>query len=297
MSGPTTDAPPLVRRGLELGLVGVALIWGFTFITVKKALEHVPVFEFLALRFWLAAIVLGLVFRRQVAGLGRAGWRAGVLIGLALFVGYVFQSVGLQYTRASNAGFVTGLFVVIAPLLSTVFLHRRPSPGVVAGIVLATVGLGLLSITDAGGFRRGDLIVLGAAFFFAVHIVLLGRFAPEHSPAGLAVVQILVAAALSTVLTVVAEDPVAPTHGDVVSGVLITGILASAAAFLIQSTAQRYVSPSRTAVILVTEPAFAGLFGVVVLGEALALRGWLGAGLILAGMLVAELAPHRGDDP
>ena len=288
------EAPPLVRRGLEVGLVGVALVWGFTFITVKKALEQVPVFEFLSLRFWLAAVVLWLVFRRQVAGLGRAGWVAGSLIGLAVFLGYVFQSVGLQYTRASNAGFVTGLFVVIAPLLSTVFLRRRPSAGVATGIVLATVGLALLSFTDAGGFRRGDLIVLGAAFSFAVHIVLLGRFAPEHSPAALAVVQLLVAAALSSVVTLVVEDPVAPTHGDVVSGVLITGLLASAAAFLIQSVAQRYVSPSRTAVILVTEPAFAGLFGVVVLGEALTFRGWVGAGLILAGMLVAELTPHRG---
>jgi drug/metabolite transporter (DMT)-like permease len=284
---------PAARHGLELALVGVAAIWGATFVTVKNAVEHVPVFEFLALRYALAGVVLTAAFWRQVMGLGRDGVRAGLLAGAFLFAGYSAQTIGLQYTRASNAGFVTGLFVVIAPILSTLFLRRRPSVGPIVGIALATVGLALLSLTHGFHVRYGDAIVLIAAVSFACHIVVLGRYSPEHSPAGLTVVQMWVAAGAAAVLSVTVEHPVAPTHPDVVWGVIITGLFAGALGFFIQTLAQRYVSPSRTALILVSEPVFAGLFGIWLLGETLSTRGWIGAGLILTGMLVAELVPQR----
>ena len=284
---------PAARRGLELALVGVAAIWGATFVTVKNAVEHVPVFEFLALRYALAGLVLTVAFRRQLVGLGRGGWRAGLLAGAFLFAGYTAQTIGLQYTRASNAGFVTGLFVVIAPILSTLLLRRPPSTGSIIGIVLATIGLALLSFTHGFHVRYGDAIVLLAAVSFACHIVVLGRYSPEYSPGALTVVQMWVAATAAGVLTLTVEHPVAPTNPDVVWGVIITGLFAGALGFFIQTLAQRYVSPTRTALILVSEPAFAGLFGIVLLDESLHLRGWLGAGLILAGMLVAELVPQR----
>ena len=294
MKAPATrEASPLLRHGLAVALVGVAAIWGATFVTVKESVERVPVFEFLALRYGLAGVVLTAVFFRQAAGLGRAGLRAGVLAGVALFAGYTFQTIGLQYTRASNAGFVTGLFVVIAPVLAAIVLRRRPSAGPIAGVVLATAGLFLLSLSHGFHIRYGDAIVLLAALSFAVHIVVLARYSPEHSPAGLTVVQMWVAGVLSAVCALAFEHPVAPTSGVVIRGVIVTGLFASALAFFIQTLAQRYVSPTRTAVILVTEPAFAGLFGIVFLSESLTVRGWIGAGLILAGMLVAELAPRR----
>jgi drug/metabolite transporter (DMT)-like permease len=290
------DISPAARHGLELALVGVAAIWGATFVTVKNAVAHVPVFEFLALRYALAGVVLTAVFWRQLRGLGRDGLRAGLLAGAFLFAGYTAQTIGLQYTRASNAGFVTGLFVVIAPILSMLVLRRRPSVGPIAGVVLATAGLALLSLTHGFHVRYGDAIVLLAAVSFACHIVVLGRYSPEYSPAGLTVVQMWVAALAAAVLALTVENPVAPTHPDVVWGVFITGVFAGALGFFIQTLAQRYVAPTRTALILVSEPAFAGLFGIVLLGEALSLRGWLGAGLILAGMLVAELIPQRASE-
>ncbi|HYZ02313.1 MAG TPA: DMT family transporter, partial [Candidatus Binatia bacterium] len=188
------DISPAARHGLELALVGVAAIWGATFVTVKNAVEHVPVFEFLALRYALAAVLLTAIFWRQARGLGRDGVRAGLLAGGFLFAGYTAQTIGLQYTRASNAGFVTGLFVVIAPILSTLVLKRRPSVGPVIGVVLATVGLALLSLTNGFHIRYGDAIVLLAALSFACHIVVLGRYSPQYSPAGLTVVQMSVAA-------------------------------------------------------------------------------------------------------
>lgn len=286
------EATPLRRRGFELALVGVAAVWGFTFPMVKDAVELVAPFEFLALRFSLAAVVMTLLSWRALRTLGGAGLRAGSLAGLALFGGYAFQTVGLQYTSATNTGFVTGLFVVFAPLLSTALLRRRPSAGAIAGVVLATAGLGLLTLTRGFHIRYGDGVVLVAAFSFALHIVILARYSPEHSPAALATIQMWVAAAASAVISVSSEDAVAP-EGSVWVAVLVTAVLASAAGFYLQTLAQRYVPPTRTAVILVSEPAFAGLAGFLLLEETLSGRGWLGAGLILVGMLTAELTPRR----
>ena len=289
------EASPALRHGLELGLVGIAAVWGFTFVTVKEAVERLPLYEFLALRFALAAVAMTLLFWKQVRGLGRDGLRAGIAAGIPLLAGYAFQTWGLEHTTASNAGFVTGLFVVITPVLSAVVLRRRPGAGVWVGVVLATVGLFLLTARNGWSPRAGDLIVLGAAFSFAVHMVVLSRVSARYSAAGLAAVQMWVAAVPCAALALLTEHLVAPTSAKVVWAVLITGLAASALGYLVQTAAQRYVSPSRTAVILSCEPAFAGLFGAVVLGERLSVRGWIGAALILSGMLVAELAPRRGE--
>jgi drug/metabolite transporter (DMT)-like permease len=291
------EASPALRRGLELGLVGIAAVWGFTFVTVKEAVERLPLYEFLALRFTLAAVVMTVLFWKQVSGLGRDGLLAGISAGIPLVAGYAFQTWGLEHTTASNAGFVTGLFVVITPVLSAVVLRRRPGAAVWAGVGLATVGLFLLTARNGWSPRAGDLIVLGAAFAFAVQMVVLARVSPRYSAAGLATVQMWVAAVPCAVLALLTEHLVAPTSAKVVWAVLITGLAASALGYLVQTAAQRYVSPSRTAVILACEPAFAGLFGAVVLGERLSARGWIGAALILSGMLVAELAPRRGEGP
>jgi drug/metabolite transporter (DMT)-like permease len=289
----TREASPAVRHGSELALVAVAAVWGFTFTTVKEAVAHVPVFEFLALRFGLAAVLMTAVSWRQLRRLSRPGWVAGLLAGITIFTGYASQTVGLQYTTATNAAFVTGLFVVLAPVLSIVWLKRRPGAGPVVGVALATVGLFLLSATHGFHLRYGDAIVLGAAVSFALQLVIMARAAPDHSPAALAAVQMWVTAILATATSLPAEHLVAPSEHHVVVGVLVTGILASAGAFWAMTLAQRYVSPTRTAVILVMEPVFAGIAGVLVLNESLSVRQWVGACLILAGMLVAELAPGK----
>ena len=293
------------RRGLALALVGVAAVWGGTFVTVKEAVERdpsdlsdvaAPVFQFLAMRYVLAAVIVSAVAWPQLRRLGRRGAFAGTAAGMALFAGYTAQTIGLQHTTASNAGFVTGLFVVLAPLLSAILLRRRPGVGPSMAVGLATVGLALLSLTDGLSIRPGDAIVLGAAFSFALHIVILGRYSPEHSPAALTAVQMWVAGVLATGAMLVGEDPVSPAPSDIWQGVLITGILASAAGFFIQTPAQRYVSPTRTALILIMEPVFAGVFGIWLLGEHLSTRGWIGAGLILAAMIASELTPQRSDE-
>jgi drug/metabolite transporter (DMT)-like permease len=282
-------------RALEAALIGVTAIWGVTFPMVKSAVEQVPVYSFNGVRFLLAAAVLALVSHRGLARLGRAGWWHGGVLGGFLFAGYAFQTVGLQHTTASRAGFITGTSVVLVPVLATALLRRRPTAPAVLGVVLATSGLALLSLSGSGGDGSatlyGDGLVLLCAVSFAAHIVGLGAWSRRHEALPLTTVQLLAAGLLHGAVALPLEAPAQPYSwsAEVLVALLVTGLLASAAAFWIQTAAQKVVSPTRTAIIFTMEPVFAGLFGYLLLGEVLTGAGWLGSGLILAGMLVAEL--------
>ena len=178
--------------------------------------------------------------------------------------------------------------MVLTPLLGAVLLRQAPGRWPVTGACVAAAGLALLSLQRLE-VRRGDALVLGCAFAFAAHILLLGRYAPRLDSYRLAMVQLATAGLLALAWAGVAGDLVVPASADVWVALAITSVAASAGAFLIQTRAQREVSPTRTAVIFTMEPVFAGLFGFLLAGERLSGRGWLGAGLILAGMLIAEL--------
>lgn len=266
-------------------------VWGVTFPLVKSAVEQVPTYSFNAVRFLLATAVLGVVSVPTLRRLSPEAWRHGALLGVALFAGYAFQTVGLQYTKASNAGFVTGMFVVFTPLLAALLLRRRPQRAAVIGVVLAAVGLGLLSLGPDFRPRAGDVLILGCALAFAAHIVGLGAWSNRHDAVGLTVVQLLVSGILHSLFALTLEVGRADGNWStsVIVALLVTAVLASAAAFWIQTAAQRVIEPTRTAVILTMEPVFAGVFGFLLLGERLTGRGWVGCGLILTGMLTAEL--------
>jgi len=276
--------------------VAVTAVWGVTFPVVKAAVERVPPYSFNSVRFLLAGVALGSVALPSVRRIGSDGWRHGAVLGAALFGGYALQTVGLQHTTASSAGFVTGMFVVFTPLLSAVVLRSAPGGAAVGGVLLATVGLALLSLGDGFVPRYGDVLVLGCAVSFAAHIVGLGAWSARHDPVALTAVQLLVAGALHTTMAGMLEIGRVPVRwdGGVVAALAVTALLASAAAFLIQTAAQRHIPPTRTAVILTMEPVFAGLFGFLLLGERLTGRGWIGCACILSGMLLAEL---RGGAP
>ena len=293
------------RRGVgayrwELAMVAVTAVWGSTFVLVRDAVAQVPPFTFIAYRFLAAALLLAAIRPRLALGGPAAGGApglggrglgplaAGAVIGVALFAGYGFQTVGLQYTTASSAGFITGLSVVLTPLLGALLLGQAPGRWPVTGACVAAVGLACLSLQRLE-VRRGDALVFACAVAFATHILLLGRYAPRLSTYRLAVVQLATAGLLALVWAGLAGDLAVPASAQVWVALAITSVAASAGAFLIQTRAQREVSPTRTAVIFTMEPVFAGLFGFLLAGERLSGRGWLGAGLILAGMLIAEL--------
>lgn len=287
----------LRRYAWEAALVGITLVWGSTFVVVKDAVERFPVYSFNGLRFALAALVLAACCLPRLRRLGKRGLAHGAMLGVFLFGGYAFQTVGLRHTDASRAGFVTGMFVVFTPLLAAVVLRRRPALSAWAGVALATAGLALLSLKGSFLPGFGDLLVLGCALAFAVHIVGLGAWSNRHDALALTTVQLAVAGVLHTAVALLIEVPAASYGWDaqVVFALVLTALLASAAGFWVQTAAQRVIPPTRTAIILTMEPVFAGVFGYLLLDERLALRGWMGAGLILAGMLTAELGAK--DEP
>lgn len=301
----------------ELLLVGVTAVWGWTFVMVKDAVSLLPPLPFLAIRFGAAATVMAVVLlvlragaRRR--GKGRAGGvadlrgslRAGAVMGLFLAAGYVFQTFGLQRTTASNAGFITGMFVVLVPVLQGLAWRVWPDARAVVGVVLAAAGLFLLSGGATELHLAGDGLVFLCALSFAAHILATSRYVGRFDTSVLTVVQLGVVAAVTAVMSgvgAVAGVPLslgAATEPRVLLALAVTAVLASAAAFYVQTYAQRYAPPTRTAVILTMEPVFAGVFGFALAGERLTPWGWVGAGAILCGMLASEFRrPPRREAP
>ena len=272
-----------------LALVAVTAVWGLTFVQVKDALELYPLFAFLAVRFAIATLTLAVPGRRRVRTLGRRGWGIGAMLGLLLAVGYALQSAGLERTTVSSTGFITGLYVVFTPLLALVVFRTRIAAAVWLGVGLSTVGLSLLSGVDAGRLA-GDALALGASAVYSVQIVLMERYAPRFDAVALTLAE-MAAAFIGFLVVAVALGQVEVPRGWTVWGaLLVTGVFASALGFLVQTWAQRSLSATRTALAFALEPVFAAFFGFWLAGDRLGAWGWMGAALIMAGIVVAEPA-------
>jgi drug/metabolite transporter (DMT)-like permease len=270
-----------------LALVLVTAVWGVTFVQVKDAVAVYPVLAFLALRFAIASGTLAIPAAARVRRLGRRGAGAGVLAGLLLAAGYVLQTLGLERTTVSSAGFVTGMYVVLTPVLALV-CFRIGIPGAAwAGVALATLGLGLLAGVP-GGSVSGDLLVLGGAAVYALQIVALERFAPRYDALAFTLVEMLAAFG---VLLVAAAPSLPVPHGWTVWGaLLVTGVFASALGFLVQTWVQRRSSATRTALVFALEPVWAAAFGFALAGDRLGAVGLAGCAVIMAGIVLAEPA-------
>ena len=297
---PSTDLYAVPRRSGMLatgGLVATTAVWGSTFLVVKDAIATMPVLDFLGLRFAVACAAMLAVRPRALTALGRSGWRHGVLLGLVLAAGYAAQTFGLQTASASVSGFITGLFVVFTPLIGAVVLRRRVPSTVWVAVVLATVGLGLISLHGLS-MGRGELLTVVGAFCFALHIVGLGEWSHRHDAYALAVVQIGTVAAVSLLLALVAGGGrgghvlTLPPDAAGWAAVGVTALLGTAAGFFLQTWSQARMPATRAAVVLTMEPVFAGLTGTLA-GETLAVRGWIGAAMVLAAMYAVELGPRR----
>lgn len=276
----------------NLALLAVAFVWGATFVVVQDALADITPHYFNAIRFTLAFAFLAAVYRSKFKNIRRPTIRAGILIGLILFSGYAFQTVGLKYTTASNSGFITGLAVVLVPLITALTLRRLPTIPVILGVTSATIGLGLLSLSQGiDRLNTGDVLTFFCALSFGLHIVMVGKYAPRHDPVLLALIQIATVAAASLVLGAFTEAVPQPQSFSrpVWLALIITAIPATALAFLIQNTVQKFTTPTHTAIIFTTEPVFAALTAFAASGEVLSTRQLAGCVLILAGMLVTEL--------
>ena len=285
----------------DLALVLVSILWGTTFVIVKQALTDVSALLFLALRFSLAAGVLWAIFRGRRSGApdARSEWLGGLLSGGFLFAGYALQTWGLALTTPSKSAFLTGLYIVLVPLLAALVYRKRPHPSEWMGVLVATGGVAVLTIPDVRlQIGAGDLLTMACAVAYAGQVLVLERFSRRGSFERLALVQIATVAAASAATCWWVEKPRIVWSSGVVTAVLVTGLAATALAFAVQTWAQARTTATRAAVIFSLEPAFGAATSVIAGAEPLTWAMLGGAGLILSGIAIAELKPVRfGEHP
>jgi drug/metabolite transporter (DMT)-like permease len=274
-----------------LALLLVTACWGSTFFLIKDLLDRVPVLDFLAVRFAVATVVLVLMFPRALARLDAAARRQAVVLGLLYGVAQILQTAGLAHTPASVSGFITGMYVICTPLLAAPLLKQRIGPMTWGAVLLAMTGLGVLTLS---GFSigYGEALTLVAAVLYALHIVGLGAWSTVEAAIGMTIVQLAVITLICFVATAPDGIVLPATAGDWAS-VLYMAVFAAGLALAAQTWAQAHLPPTRTAIIMSMEPVFAALFAVMLGGEDATLRMLVGGSMVLAAMLMVELAPRR----
>ncbi|MBN1877103.1 MAG: DMT family transporter [Anaerolineae bacterium] len=294
------------RADLALGVV--TLIWGSTFVIVKHTLDSLGPFTLIAARFWTAGAVLGGLWlwqkkehlrprrsdRNRLDTIHHPSFalhpvvRDGILTGLVLTGGFITQTLGLQTTEAGKAAFITGLNVVIVPVLSALLLRKPPTRIAVAGVVLATLGLGLLTLDRTLRLATGDLWVLLCAVGFALHIIVTAHFTAQHAVLPFTLVQLFTVAVTTSLIALIIEGGLALTS-NALPAIIYLGVAATAVVFGLQTWAQQHTTPTHTALIFALEPVFAALFALVLARELLVFKEWMGGALILMGMVIAEI--------
>jgi drug/metabolite transporter (DMT)-like permease len=268
-------------------LVATTAVWGWTFVVVQDAIAVYGVIPFLAVRFVLAGAVLTPIY---AAKLTRKSLLVGGGIGVVLAAGYLFQTLGLLFTTPTNSGMITGLFVVFAPLADRLLFGANLSRQVLVAISLSLLGMVFLAGGGPEGANWGDLLTLLCATALGLHIALLSRYAASYDAGALTLAQIL-AMALLFIVVWPFSGPISLPQPGVWVALLVTGLLASAGAFLVQTTVQQHIPAARTAIILTMEPVFAALFGYWLAGDRLVAIQILGALMILSALVIGELVP------
>jgi len=274
----------------EIYLLIIVIIWGSTFALIKGVINIIPPYTYLAYRFLLAALILILIFRKRMKEINIMVLKKGSLIGIFLFLGYALQTVGIKYTTATKAGFITGLSVVLVPIISHFFIKEKINRNSVLGVVFAFAGLWFLNYSSSFSFNLGDFLVLLCAFSFAMHIISVGLFSKKLDYVLLAITQITVVFVLSLFMALIFERPAIHLSysSNIWWSIVVTGIFATALAFYMQNRFQRYSTATKTAIIFSGEPISAAIFAYFLLGEMVGLIAWAGGLLIIFGMIVSQ---------
>ena len=273
------------------GLLAVTAMWGSTFFLIRDLLERVPTLDFLAVRFAIASVALFLVAPRAVLRLSPAARRAALALGGLYGVAQILQTAGLAHTPASVSGFITGMYVVLTPVLAAALLRTRITAATWGAVLLATAGLGVLTL-DGLSIGYGEALTLVSALLYALHIVGLGAWSTPHEALGMSILQLVVITLVCLVATLPDGIVLPDTRHDWLS-VVYMALFAGALALVAQTWAQAHLPPTRSAIIMSMEPVFAAFFAVLAGGESLSVRMLLGGAMMLAAMLVVELVPRR----
>ncbi len=283
----------LKEFGADFSLLLVAIAWGGTFFIVQDAIEQTPVYLFLFWRFSIAALLMAMISFKEFKKLDYETLKAGLILGLFMFFGYAFQTFGLKFTYSSTVGFITGLNVVMVPFLTLLIFKIPSSIYSIFGASCASVGLYFLASGEVG-FGKGEFYALVCALMFALHIVFTGSYSKKYSAFLLVTIQLAVVGVLSGLGAIIFDGEIMPKSFDGVflDALILTIIFATIFAFFIQTTMQKFTTPTKTAIIFTMEPVAAGFFGYYYAGETFSTPQLLGASLIIFGMLVAELGSY-----
>lgn len=282
------------RRGhlkYDLVLVLITIVWGATFLVTKVTLRLIGPFTYLGLCYTVATLALVLIFHRRLRRVTRVELLSGLLIGVVLFAGYAFQTLGLQWTTVSKTGFITGMYVPMVPLFARLFLRQRVAGSALLGVALSVTGLFLLSLNKQFNlsFGPGEWLVLGAAVSFALQIVLISKFAPSVDAINLAIIQLALTAVLSFLAVPLNHEPIAPPPALAWLPIILLGTLDMAFTLLAMNWIQQFVSSTRATLIYALEPMWAAFFGVLLAGDVLSLAAWIGCLCIFLGMIAGRL--------
>ncbi len=278
----------MTRRQADLTLLLATALWGSSFVAVKSALGYATPFAFLAVRFGIAALALAPGTHFQPRPKGPELW-GGLLLGALVAVGFISQTAGLVITTPSRSAFIVAVSSILAPVVALALLGRRPTWLMVTALAVATLGIYLLTAPDVGGLNRGDLLTLICAACFGGQIVAVTELSRRYDARRLVWIQVAATAVLGALATLFLERPRIQWTPAFVSALGYTVAFASTICFLLQMRAQRHMSSARAALIFCFEPLFAAVTSWIVLGETLSLVQWAGGGLILGGMVLAEL--------
>ncbi len=280
----------------DILLLSVTVFWGSTFIIVKKSIEQMPTFAFLSIRFWISSILLAIIFFPRLKNLNKEILKDGVILGIVLFLAYAFQTVALQYSSATVVGFLTGLNVIFTPIFSAVLLKKMPRIYSQIGAALSFVGVTLMSLNDTLTLSTGEILTIICAIFVAIQIILTDKYSRKHDTFLLTVIEITTMSILATIVSLSKEPYLIPKHWNtyLIFSFLITAVFATVYAFIIQNTAQKYTTPTKTAIIFIMEPVFSAIFSYLLGGEVLTFRAYVGAGIMFLGLLVSEVGSLIG---
>jgi len=277
-----------------IGLLAMTAVWGSTFVLIKDVVARMPVADFLAVRFAIAALVMLALFARPVWQLGRKQVMRGLLLGVIYGAGQLLQTWGLSLIAPSVSGFATGMYVVFTPILAMLLLRQRMAGVVWLAVLLSTAGLALLSLNGVS-VDLGVWLTLASAALYGLHIVGLGQWSRKGEAFGMSAVQMM-AIAVVCLLATAPHGPTLPPDRSAWFAVLYMALVAGAGAMLMQTWAQSHLPATRAAIVMTTEPVFAAAFAVLLGSDVLTWRMLVGGGLILAAMYLVELMPRRGDE-
>ncbi|MCM1989884.1 DMT family transporter [Oceanirhabdus seepicola] len=278
----------------DLALLIVAAVWGGGFVAVKDALDSTSPYFIMTMRFAIATLFMGIFFWKKIKKIDKESLKAGIIIGIILFLAFAFQTIGLQYTTASKQSFVTAVYVVMVPFLYWIVTKKRPKVYNILAAFLCLGGIWFLTLSGEATvgesfINKGDSLTLICALLFAAHIVAVGHYAQKHDPIILTVIQLGVSGILSFICMILLKQTPTQLGKEAMIPILYLAVLSTFLAFLIQNVAQKYTYSTHAALIMCLEALFGAIFAVIILNEALTVKMIIGCVLIFVSILISEL--------